>query len=427
MKIPIMLPVGLRRLALAIRSSFWFIPTLLTLLAAALAIFVLQIDGNEPNLAIKSLSDRFKVETSAAREALSTIAGSMITVASLVFSLTLVALTMVSQQFGPRIIVRFMDDRPTQFVLGSFIATFAYSLIMLIGLADSRRGGVVTGLSIVIAGMLTVLALGLMIHFIHHIATRIQANVIISELGNDLQHAVKRFVERQSRDNESAQEAELKKLVESYEKKRQIEILAGSTGYLTSLDEAAAAKFAREHKLVLELVHAPGGFVFQDQPVLRFYCDNDDREKNAMAAKKAEPLIGTTEQPTPDASIYYEIHALVDLALRALSPGINDPFTATACIDRLTDGFRLLMQRQSNRRVLRNKDDTILVIFNEERLEDYFSQTFDPIHHSGGSIPVVKERLYRSYSYLAEKKDLSLHGDLMKALKKREISVGKVR
>jgi uncharacterized membrane protein len=116
-----------------------------------------------------------------ARLALSTIAGSMITIASLVFSMTLVALTLVSQQFGPRILMLFMDDRETQVVLGLFVGTFMFALIILLRLGDEAMGNRVPGVAVIAAAALTILSLGMMIRFIHHISMRIQADVLIAD------------------------------------------------------------------------------------------------------------------------------------------------------------------------------------------------------------------------------------------------------
>ena len=223
------------RLLHVVRTNFWFIPMALAVFAIAASMIVIELDVTIQRHSWIPL--HMSIES--ARLVLSTIAGSMITIASLVFSMTLVALTSVSQQLGPRILQRFMDDRPTQFALGIFIATFLFALILLMRVGDDARDGVVPGLGVTLSAGLAIVALGTMIHFFHHVAKRLQADALIAELAGDLQVAVRAYVERTHSETHSIsgdKAAEMQKLFEKASRTRAVK--QRESGYLRRLDGA---------------------------------------------------------------------------------------------------------------------------------------------------------------------------------------------
>jgi uncharacterized membrane protein len=385
----------LSNLLFAIRTNFWFIPIVLSMTAFVVALVLVETD-----VALQEEGAGWPIDipVASARLAVSTIAGSMITIASLVISMTLVSLTLVSQQFGPRIIVRFMDDRPTQIVLGLFVATFVFAMIVLMQIGNNKSDGIVPGLSVSATGLLALISLGMMIHFIHHVATRIQADVIINELGLDLLHTAEMLV----RPKEHI----------GYLSKRDEDVLAGQfrasdtwtidarmSGYLRGIDSGYAGRLAAESGVCIRIDAVPGDFVHKGSRVLTVAPQQDTAQED-MDIEKFRDLISIASQRTPEASVIYEINALNEVALRALSPGINDPHTASACIDRLTDGLRVLMSRENAQRVFRDQDDNIRVIYPPEPFSLYLSKAYGPIWHSGCSIPIVREKLEQALDYL---------------------------
>jgi len=383
----------------AIRSNFWFIPTILSLIAIAAAYLFVEVHLWIARGVYEAYLPALRMPVESARLVLSTIAGSMITVASLVFSLTLVALTLVSQQLGPRALLHFMDDRPTQIVLGLFIATFLFALVVLTRLDDEVIGGQVPGLAVIAAVGLSVVALGMVIHFIHHIATRIQADVLIAELGGDFRAAAETFVSRGQAEDAFADDAERENLLRRFDGGNCFDISLGHSGYLLRFDTGAIGRLAKEHDLVLRVEARPGAFVLAGHPLLTAISVGDaEVDEDTLTRFRDQLSVGSRR--TPQASIEFDLKALVEVALRALSPGINDPYTAAACIDRLADGMRVLMARETEQRVTRDDDGYVRVIHMPEPFERNLSLAFDPIIKAGHEHAIILGKLAEVLSQL---------------------------
>ncbi len=381
-----------------VRTNFWFIPTILAVLAVAGALLVIELD-----VAIQRQSFiPLHMTIESARLALSTIAGSMITIASLVFSMTLVSLTSVSQQLGPRILLRFMDDRPTQVVLGIFIATFLYSLIVLMRVGDDERSGVVPGLGVTIAAGLAIAALGGMIHFFDHVAKRIQADSLIGELSRDLQASTQDLVARANSQSHLPAPEEEEKVENLFsDEQRVILVKQPQSGYLRRLNASDICRVAEQQNLVVRVEVLPGQFVLQDQIVLKA-AKKDLKNSSEGIEDQLACLMLVADKRTPEATIEFEIDALVEVALRALSPGVNDPFTAIACIDHLSDGIRLLATGGTNRFVTRDSQDTVRLVHQPQPFERYSKRVFDPIVDAARDNQLVLGHIERVLATLTE-------------------------
>ncbi len=175
----------------SIRTSSWFLHTAMLAVSAALAVFLLHIDRQLDPETEAALSWAYSGGPEGARSLLSTIAGSMITAASVTFSLASVALSIASQQYGSRVLRNFMRDRTTQVLLGTFIATFIYSVLVVRTIRGSDfSGGSVPAISITVAIALTLASLVLLVCFIHHVSASIQASRIIRVIAEDLEGAM---------------------------------------------------------------------------------------------------------------------------------------------------------------------------------------------------------------------------------------------
>ncbi|MGQ9572227.1 MAG: DUF2254 domain-containing protein [Dehalococcoidia bacterium] len=276
-----------------------------------------------------------------ARILLSTIAGSMITVAGVVFSVTILTLSFASSQFGPRLLRNFMRDQGNQIVLGTFLATFIYSILVL----RTVRGGAddfVPYISVTFAIVLALASLGVLIYFIHHVSASIQADNIIAAVGRDLREAIDRLFPAGlgygSPGPESGKEQDLP---ESFEQEAQ-PIAAEASGYLQAVDNDGLIVLATERDLLLRLERRPGDFVGQEAVLASVWPAGRIDEEVVHGIRQAF-ILGTRRTPVQD--VEFAIDQLVEIAVRALSPGVNDPFTAMTCVDHLGAALTRMVER----------------------------------------------------------------------------------
>lgn len=180
----------LRALWEYLRGTYWAVPSAMAVAAAGLSFGAIQLDEFTTTTVLDRLSWVYTGGPEGARAVLSTIASSMITVAGVTFSITIVALTLASQQFGPRLLRNFLRDPGNQIVLGTFVSTFIYCLLVLRTVRGSDEEEFVPHLAVTLGVGLAMLSLGVLIYFIHHVATSIQAARIIANVAEDLEGAI---------------------------------------------------------------------------------------------------------------------------------------------------------------------------------------------------------------------------------------------
>ncbi|MEZ5091869.1 DUF2254 domain-containing protein [Nocardioides sp.] len=320
------------RLVDQLRVSFWFLPALLLLAATVLAWGALLADAAHDGTWGGLL---FNGGPQGARTILGTIAGSMVTVGTTVFSITMVALTLASSQFGPRMLSNFLRDRGNQLTIGLFLAVFLYSLIVLRGVHD--RAGGVPNLAVSLAIVLAVAALMVLVYFIHHIATSIQVMNLVQLLADDLSAGLDSSVpEAGESPDVVVTRPELPPPGHAVD--------AASSGYVQYVDRSALVRRAAERDLVLRLLVRPGRFVVAGSPLARAWTADGRAATDEQCADLAA-LVSVGPRRSIAQDVEFPIRQLVEVGLRALSPGINDPTTATACLNQLSVGLSRVADR----------------------------------------------------------------------------------
>jgi uncharacterized membrane protein len=313
-----------------LNASFWFVPAAMALSAVALSFVLIEVDtlldvtqGDNP-------SALFTFGPEGARTMLSVIASSMITVASLIFSITMLSLQLASSQFGPRTLGNFMRDRSNQIVLGTFIATFLYCLFVLRSVRGTEGFSFVPHLAVAFGVLMAVASVAVLLYFIHHIATSIRVETLLENLAVEGCAAVEQvFPERLG--HGPADEAAGQTLPFDFEADSR-QIPADSDGYVQYIGGDVLMRLAAENDLVLRIEARPGTFVTEGACVIAAYPEarvSDEIEEDLRGAV----VIGRDRTPYQD--LEFPIRRIVELAQRSLSPGINDPTTALYCIDRL--------------------------------------------------------------------------------------------
>ena len=244
-----------------VRSSYWLIPAGLTVLAIALSFWTVDLDRFVQAEYPRMLDWVFTGGADGVRTLLSTLAASMITMASVTFSITIVALTLAASQFGPRLLDNFIRDAGNQVVLGTFIATFIYSLLVLRTVRSVEESSFVPHFSVTLALLLGIVSLGLLIYFIHNVSVSIHVQNVIASVDRELSTAIERLFP--AKKNFIIFEYELRHaddVPEGFDEEARA-VTAAESGYLRTIDNEGLIKLAVENDLLLRLEHRPGEFV----------------------------------------------------------------------------------------------------------------------------------------------------------------------
>ncbi len=328
----------------SLRASYWFVPSLMTFGAIVLALVMVRIDQNLSFEALRSLGFIYFNQPDGARALVSTVASAMITVAGTTFSITLAVLSLTSGQFGPRLLANFMRDLGNQIVLGTFVATYVYCLLVLrtIHSDNDTIAAFVPNLSIILAILLALVNVGVFIYFIHHTAESIQASTITARIAGDLEAMIKRLYPAAPPEAEAAPPTLTPRELDPHTAQA-VGIVRHRSGYLQNMDEDGLLNFATEHNVTVQCLLIVGTFVLSDQPVALVW------PKDALDDEQCDDIsnyftLGPRRTPAHDLDFLFD--QLSEMALRALSPGVNDAVTAMRCADRIAQGLLLLVSRR---------------------------------------------------------------------------------
>jgi uncharacterized membrane protein len=381
----------MRRLAallLALRESFWFIPSLALLAGVLLGAGLVELDaaleaelgGRWPRL--------FGAGAEGARGTLAAIAGSMITVAGVVFSVTIVALSLAASAYSPRVLRTFMHDRPTQIAFGVFVGIFAYCLVVLrtVRAADHAGAGFVPSLAVFGALVLALLGVWVLVYFIHHVALAIQVSTILERIAAETRDAIERLFPQQLGEGEddAAEEPPGERAWRA--------LPALRSGYIVTVDARGLLAFARERGAVLRMELGVGEFAVESLP-LAYLAGGSARPQDDAAALDALYTLGTERSVEQDAA--FGIQQIVDVATRALSPGVNDPSTAAMCADHLGALLVRLARRRMPSR-LRAEGGELRVIARAPSFERLAALAFEPLTRYARGKPEVLAALERA-------------------------------
>jgi uncharacterized membrane protein len=326
-----------------LRTNFWFLPSLMAAVAVALSFALVQIDVLLGVDVVRDLGWTYTFGAEGARAILSAIASSMITVAALTFSMTMLSLQLASSQFGPRLLRNFMRDRVNQAMLGIFIATFVYCLLVLRTVRGTDTNNFVPHISVAFGVFLAIASLAMLIYFVHHIALAIRIETLLAEIAAEIRAAINHLyperIGQESKPQRAAVDQDPPADVPPADTKS---IRAGCSGYVQNVDADALMKIAKANDLLVRIATRPGRFVLEDD--ITMTVSPAERVSEETAADLCTTLIvGRDRTPTQD--LEFSIRRIVEVAQRALSPGLNDPTTAIYCLDRLAEAFAQLATR----------------------------------------------------------------------------------
>ena len=379
-----------------LRESLWFVPGLMVLTAIGGAFGLVRYDAHTTPQGTKYFPLLFGIGADASRGMLTAIAGSMLTVATLAFSVTLAAFSQISTQYSPRVLRNFMRDRVNQVIMGYFVGVFAYCLAVLGTIRGPEEGKFVPSTA-VLAGLL--LALGgvaALVFFIHHIAESLQTGTLVRRIALETLEAVQDLFPSHWGEPvaDEAQAAWADHLLR--EQAGWHPLPATACGYLQRVDAAGLLRWASRHRAVLRLNFTIGSFVGDGQPLFSVRHGQDaPGEPRAAWPADVMDYVSIGRHRNIEQDIGFGIQQLVDIALKALSIGINDTTTAIMAVDYLgeIDGR---LARLEFPVPLRGDGQQLRVLVNSPTFEDYIRLSFDLVRLNARGNPAVLRRMLRA-------------------------------
>jgi uncharacterized membrane protein len=383
-----------------LRGTFWFLPTLMVAAAISLSLLTTSLDlATADHNWIATLGWTFTRGPEGSRALLATVAGSMMTIASVTFSITIVALQLASSQFGPRLLRNFMRDRGNQIAIGTFIATFTYCLLILRTVNGTEHEQFVPHISVSVALTLSLLSVGVWIYFIHHSAESIQAENVIAAVSRELQHAIERLYPQCLGEELPAPllEQGQPQLPNSFdEEARAVSVTVSN--YLQAIDIDRLLELSTERDLVLAIDRRPGKFYFQGDDLARVW-PAERVDEDVINAVRGSFYFGYRRTLVQD--VEFAIDQLVEVAVRALSPGVNDPFTAINCVDRLGAALCGLAERSIPSPYRYDKEGHLRVVTDASTIRGMVDASFDQIRQAAHGTTSVTLRLLETIAAVA--------------------------
>lgn len=387
-----------------VQTSYWLIPSLMLFGAAVLAFATTAFDSRIGSEWMEGIPWLQANQPDGARALLSTVAASMIGVAGVTFSITMVAMVMAASQFGPRLLSNFMRDRGNQTTLGIFIATFIYCLLVLrtvkspavsaVGSADASF--FVPHLAVLVALALAVISLGAFIFFIHHAPESIHISNVIADVGRSFDHRIDHLYPEAL--GEAGGSVTREELAAPGFDAHSASIGANGTGYIQAMDPAVLLDVAVDEDLFLRVAYRPGDFVSEGKALV--YAAPASRVDEKICRRIRGAFVWGHER-TRAMDILYLSDQLVEIAARALSPGVNDPHSAMDCLDWLGAGLIRLGQRAEPDSVRVDDEGTPRVLTLPVSFDIAMDAVFDPLRPYVSSDRNATARAFKVLAELA--------------------------
>jgi len=377
----------IRQLWSNLRSSFWFMPSMIVVFSIALAMALIEADSAGSNRWLAQWPRLFGAGVEGARGMMSTIAGSMMTVVGVTFSMILVVLALASSQYTSRILRNFMRSRVTQVVLGIFAGIFTYCLIVLRSIRGGDEGTFVPSLAVFFGFVLALGGVGTLMFFIHYIASSIQASNIIATVANETIHVIERLfpenLEQGPAENDDNLTPDLPPGWNWHS------VPSRENGYIQIVDNDALLRVARDKKTIVRMERGIGEFVVRDTALISIALQ-DPPDQETIAA--LQTTFTVSRHRTVDQDAAFGIRQIVDVALKALSPGINDTTTAVMCVDYLTAILACLASRQIPS-LYRYEEKKLRVVAKGPSFESLLIESFDQIRGNAKDNFVIMSRM----------------------------------
>ncbi|TWU25132.1 hypothetical protein Pla52o_14300 [Novipirellula galeiformis] len=372
-----------------IRDSYWFMPSLMAISAILLSFVTTSLDSHFGSEWLEDIGWLYANEPAGARAVLSTVAGSMITVAGVTFSMTILSISYTTSQVGPRLLNNFMRDTGNQITLGVFISTFLYCLMVLRTVRNAESappgGGAnlelasafVPHIAVIVGLLLAIASVGVLIFFIHHIPESIHISNIVAGIGRDLNKQITdRFPARVGEPHPEPSERQMESNLPAtfYDSARAIH--AKTSGYVEFVDTTGMLQIATDNDLTIRMRFRAGDFITPGDVLM--LASPKTRVNDELVERMIATFVSGSQR-TAHQNLRFVFNQLVEVAMRALSPGVNDPFTAINCLDWLQSALQNMAEREFPDAYRYDDDHHLRIVAEPETFEDFASLVFDQL------------------------------------------------
>ncbi len=361
--------------------------------AIGLSYLLLYFDRSIKMSSLSGIAWLYTGGASGARSVLSTVASSVITVAGTTFSITIAALSLASSQFGPRLLRGFLRDTGNQIVLGTFIGTFVYCLLILRMVRGTDNDVFVPNIAVTGGVFLSLASVAVLIYFINHVSTSIQAAHVVSSVTEELIEVIDRLYPAEIGQGEGDLDNVPPEMPHPCH-----DILATKSGYVQIVNQEKLIALAQDKGGVLEIKRRPGAFVTRGCLLAVLGATDAPDEKFCKAVNSAF-ILGPHRTMIQDAQ--FGLDQLVEVASRALSPGINDPFTAIMCLDRIGQALSDLAVRPMPSARRYGDKNVLRVIAEAPTFEGMAEASLDQIRQYGSTSYAVSLRFLETLEAVA--------------------------
>lgn len=372
-------PLHLAGLRERLATSFWAVPVTAVSLAIALALGLSELDRH---IHQQDAWFVFGGEPESARELLSTIASALLTITGLVFSITILVLQLASSQFSPRVLRTFLQDRITKVSMGVFVGSFVYALVLLprVRNGNAHQAEFVPALAVFVAFVLSIVSVTVLIRYIHHMAHSLRAVQIMRRIAQETRRCLDKLYSAVAEDERPG--ACDRGPTEPPDRRFEHD---GRAGVLMNVNERTLLELANERDLVIGMVSAVGQFVPSGAPLFEIWG------QGRVEAHELAGCVTFGAERTPNQDPAFGLRQLVDIAERALSPGVNDPTTATQALDHIHDLLRAIGTRSLPGPLVHDQAGTLRLVLPRVDWPAYLRLGVEEIRHYGrDSVQVVR-------------------------------------
>jgi uncharacterized membrane protein len=388
-------PLRLRTRWHDLQAALWFRPAWITVLAVLLALTITTVD-QLPYFAAPTL---LRIGADSARAVLGAIAGAMLSVVGMIFSILMVVLVLASQQFSPRILRNFARDRISQNVLGLFIGSFTYSLLVLARISEHEDRVFTPVLSVTVAIVLAIVAIGSFIYFIDHITRTVRISYIVAEINRQTETLLHRLYAEDQREEATPAEDEAAEKDAPLATAEATRIRSLRPGHIQTIDYQHLLHLAKENNWVIKVERPVGDFVARDGLLLSL-MPGQKVSQELLDALHGAFDIGTERTLFGDA--LFGVRQLVDIALKAISPGVNDPTTAINALDYLGNILIYVARHADVSGRYYDEKGRLRVVVPRPSFATMLDLAFDQIRHYSNREPTITLRVLELLGEIAQ-------------------------